>query len=343
MFSDVLNQKRQRIISTLAWPIVRFHQEANVASRDFTKALAWMHDMCNGGVFQHLGDMVNAFNSVDNLDFLGFERPTRVPTISEDSDEHLDILSQSALAENMGTFFVHAFGLRAKRCLGLICGWPTRRVLFGHQNRTVRRNAIDDFRGAWNRYVRMLVNVDNAVARSLRSESMFNWAANKVIHRQLEVERYEPTDRLAEYSNSAGRRFITSQIAEDGFHCLKGACDRAGNRDMGDVTCMHTMITSSELHERHKFEWLNLSGAPPVRNAVLPPDCFVARENESHWKVMREVKGFSDKTAWGTPQAVTTSGIVAWAIRCVNGRRPPAIKSICTYSGRSAICNRIIS
>ena len=301
MLSDEANQSRQRAIVLLAMPIVKFHQRANMASRDFDSAQAWMIDMCAGGVNDHLIAMVTEFNNVSNLEHIGFSKPAGPITVSQDTDEHLEILAQNPLAENMGSFFLHLFGLRVKRCLGLMAGWPTRRVLFGSQDPAVRKGAIAEFRSAWERYTRHLVEVDNPTCRYLRGKSTFNWAANKVIHAQLVAEDFEDTPRLQAQGIAAARRFITSQVAEDGFHILKGACDHRGNRGMGDVTCMHTMITTPELAQRHRFNWLDLTTAAPMRAAVLPPDCFVAKENRQHWDKLRGVKGYSDRVDWHSP------------------------------------------
>lgn len=309
MYADARNQDRQRMIVYLSEPVVKFHQEANTVGREVGGAEAgaqhWLVNMCDGGVVQHGNDIARRLSSQDPdlLERLGFQLTCSMSKEDIQDGGFLELSEADAKACEMALFGLSLLSARLKRNLGFYGSWPLRSCLFLRDDRGdggASAGAVAEIKEKHSRYLRMQADASPAAKRMAKA-SMFSTVAGQQYVCMFQASGWLLTDTIRQHAKDKAKRFITSQLCEDGFNRCKRTSGRAGNKDISSDTTFHTLLKTNVADVVHRYFAPDVSAITVPRGMALQDHLYQGLEKRT-WDKLREVKGFGDPK-WYSPGA----------------------------------------
>lgn len=297
-FSDKEHKFRQRVIHTVSKPTSDWQGESNVRLRDVFEAERWLVEQCLGKVYDHILNTLRIFMDRDAHEYMGFfrdfdERDHAEPTARSAQSAHYD-----ALAESFAKMCLGLVGLRLQRCLPYTHGWPLRCCLFTTSR---AEQAVTELRArsAAYKYTKLK---SGTLAKRLLRRSPFATRPGQQVDLVLSQANDEVTPEVVEWCHLRSRRFLQTQLAEDGFNVTKRVAGKGKWADVPSPKLWQGLVESPLLEGRHRYEQIDPSiGKRDIpRGVAFGAEVYRPVEKQT-WPELRRLKGLEQRTAWYSP------------------------------------------
>ena len=118
LLEETKNKRLVQMVTTLAKPIKLWHSTQNVELRDADRTRAWFQSQVQGGVVDHLVQIMNLLGSPVALSQAGF------PATLSGIDLEGELAFEDKMATLFGTIALELISCRSVRTLWLSAGWP---------------------------------------------------------------------------------------------------------------------------------------------------------------------------------------------------------------------------
>lgn len=296
-FADRENQFRQPVIHTVSKPTSEWQGESNVRLRDVFEAERWLVEQCLGKVYDHILCTLRLFMDASAHDYMGFfrdfdEQDHADPAALSAQSAHYDALAES-FAKMKGLV-----GLRLQRCLIYTHRWTLRSCLLTTSR---AEDVVWELRArsAAFKYAKLR---PGALAARLVHRSPFATRPGQQVDLVLSHANDTVTPEVAEWCRLRCRRFLQTQLAEDGFNVTKRVAGKGKWPDVPSARLWQGLVEFPLLEGRHHYEQVD----PSIGKRDIPRGVAfgseVYRPMEKHtWPTLRRLKGFEQRAPWYSP------------------------------------------
>ena len=312
MYSDEANRLTQQIALEAAEPVARWHSLQNKELRNLSGVQKFEIEHICTSVKQMLADVLQKIAAAAPLRQCGIQQVFRAEEVAElRVDAGLGRLEQQRDRAQLLHDCVFSLAYRRSvRLLHFVQAWPRCFVmLLSREHRKEYLELLQEDVLVWTEMKGR--HEDWAVAAVKRS--VFNLKSVQQIVRILDSDEWRVTAPLLSLLHKRTRRFVCSQLTEDGIGRVKRGIELSKNCLMREATVWGRLIDKKVLTEVHHYNEVQLEGEVASRAASLPHEWF-----KHPAKQPTEELRLDDITTGGSPPRWWSPGAAQMALPCVD-------------------------
>ena len=248
-------------------------------------------------VMRHHNNLVGKLCSCE-LEQFGFDVTTCMSKEEVEAGGYLELAESNAMAHEMAMFTLGMLGCRLKRNLYLWGSWPVRSCIFVSSDPAVRDEALAELRSKHGRYLQAKA-LGHPHMKRLVAASMFETVPCQQLVTMLQQANWTLTPAIIEHCSNTSKRFVTSQLCEDGFNRCKRQVTQAANHEMSNSRVFHTLLKTSVIQQVHNYKAPDTTSYTVPRGVCLGDHMFQGLEKDV-WLRLREIRGHGEPK-WYSP------------------------------------------
>lgn len=209
-----------RIVVVVSRTTSQWQGAYSESTRDVQGSLKWQMDQVLGGFLHYISGIAQTLSSEEDLEYIGFQLPLG-PSAQAEATEYGEFMREDPFAQRHAWLTFSLMGLRLKRTLFFIRGWPSRLIgLLGTPEEA--EETLKLFLEDGERFDRLVAN-DNrhAGVKDIVDRSCFHSPVVQADRIAVAEENCQVTSNLMNYVVQNNLRLLGTQIAEDLFNTQK--------------------------------------------------------------------------------------------------------------------------
>lgn len=300
ILADPENQHRQGCLSTMMTQWDKWHSHQSKSLRSTGGALEWCLRQVQGDFLSTCAGTWAMLQSERDLRRCGlsFSASLVASSAGDESAFHGHTASQSDLSNLVGNLCLHMCGMRLRRMLWLLAGWPASSVAFLGPNgdEAMERLRRDESNFQW------LASLGSSAARRLYDRHIFHLTCNKQLLRILETANWDLNEIVLDWIRRRSRRLVATQAVEDGFNAQRRQETTASNKTMRNATYFWALVSKKVLGVKHHFDEVQKEEASMTTGAILPPSAYQSSPSNCSLPA-HKIIGTSSAVPWYTAGA----------------------------------------
>lgn len=300
ILADAENQHRQGCLSMMMTELDTWDSHQSKSLRTTAGALEWSLDQKQGNFLATCAATWALLHSESHLRRCGLSFSAGPPvsgTIDEGTRHGFEIM-QADLSKLVDSLVLHMCGMRLRRMLWLLRGWPSSSVAF-------LGDAADDWVAKLRRdegNFQWLGSLATAAAKRVHDRHIFHLASNQQLLGVMRGANWQLTPAVLEWVRQLNRRLIATQVVEDGFNVQRRKETQASNKTMRHASYYYALVSKKVLSQKHHFDEAKKEEASLTAGAVLPPSAFQSSPADCSIQAHRHIS-HSSSVPWYTAGA----------------------------------------
>ena len=299
LLEETKNKRLVQMVTTLAQPVKLWHSTQNVELRDAARTRAWFQSQVEGGVVDHLVQIVNLLSSPVALSQAGF------PTALSGTDLEGELAFEDEMATLFGTIALELISCRSVRTLWLTAGWPAGCLgLCGSESlakETAERlqldaAAFDKLKGA---------AVKSSTMQAYEKRSYFQLTAVQQVLQGFAETGWasSPSQDMKDIIDKRHSGCLATQAVEDANNKMKNHKVIKGKKKFRRPQKSFAVALESRLEDKvHRFKALEADvGATSQRMQVLKRESFTMNAKVASL-ALHAIEGTTSPPKWWSPK-----------------------------------------
>ena len=300
MYSDVASRSKWLVMLACGAPNKLWQGQMNAYLRQVDRSGPWVAEQIQGKFMDMVCEIGLAFCKEGTLQRIGFKLPhlRSAPSSGE-------VIMEDDLAKHFVRYAMHLAANRLLREMWLWFGWPARSALW-RPGCAVAGDALLRLKEDYEAYRTLVEQAEErgtAELKEMVDRSLFKLCTVQQLVKIAEEEDWEVVPRLQQWANQRWLKIMQSQLAEDGFNCVKKGARGQQNRIGREHLAYQDLIHSKIVSVAHNFTGIQTQvNELPHNDSCLDRECF----HPKYASMSVEPKGlvsFSQKSDWFSPAA----------------------------------------
>ena len=253
-FSDPVEKRNAKMITTVLTPARLWHSEQSCGLRSVQECAEWTRQQHSGQALQPLIATLNVLTDVKDCHKMGF-LVTGFDELYGQGHDHPLCAEEQGYA---GMCFKLAVGFASRRLKRMCESWlayPGRCNQFLSTNTNIGDMAVFFFKRDWDIYFNKVVDLSSKFWDRVKARSCFQDVATIQLGRICQENRWMlDEDPILSFLETRLGTLQTSKVVEDGVRVLRRAEQLSSSNSLGYSSLYSNLIQSDVLHQQHRYD-----------------------------------------------------------------------------------------